>query len=46
MDRTVMVLKQKVRTAIPAERGYRAAAVALIDSLEKATKIFEAPTND
>ncbi len=46
LDRALTVLMNKVNQAVPADRGFRVAAVRYVGDMQKATKIFDASTID
>lgn len=46
MDRTLTALQEKVKTAVPVERGFRVEAQKFVEDLKASTRLFDAETVD
>ncbi len=46
MDRSLEALNEKVKTAVPAERGFRTEAAKFVSDLKDSTRMFDAATVD
>lgn len=46
MDRSLDALNEKVKTAVPSERGFRTEAAKFVSDLEDSTRMFDAATVD